>query len=169
MRDGDKLVVMGRVAAPFGVKGWVKIQPFTEYVDSLLDYDVWWLGRNGQFKEVELLEAQPHNKTLVARLEGVEDRDQAAALQGQEVAVPRAELPETDADEYYWNDLIGLQVKNLQGDDLGVVDHLMETGANDVLVVVKGERERLIPFVSQVVKTVDLGAGRIEVDWDKDF
>lgn len=168
MRDGDKLIVMGRVAAPFGIKGWVKIQTFTEHTDSLQDYGVWWLGRNGQFREVAPLEVKSHGKTLVAQFAGITEREQAALLQGQEVAIPRSELPEAGEDEYYWNDLIGLQVTNLQGDSLGTVDHLLETSANDVMVL-KSDRERLVPFVGQVVRKVDLAAGLIEVDWDKDF
>lgn len=159
---------MGRIAAPFGVRGWVKIQPFTEEIDGLLDFPVWHLGRGADWREVKVLEADVHSKSLVARLQGCDDRDAAAALKGLEVAVPRDELPETGEDEYYWADLIGLEVVNTQGENLGKVADLLETGANDVLVV-EGERERLIPFIAQVILEVDLKAGRISVDWGADY
>lgn len=162
------LVVMGRIAAPFGVRGWVKVQPFTEEFDSLLDYPVWHLGRATQWREVAVLEADVHSKSLVARLDGCDDRDDAAALKGMEIAVPREALPKAGEDEYYWSDLIGLEVENAQGEVLGKVSEVLETGANDVLVV-EGERERLIPFVAHTILKVDLAAGRINVDWGADY
>ena len=116
-----------------------------------------------------MAEGSRHGKGVVARLVGCDDRDQAQSLMGYEIGVYRDQLPETEPGEYYWNDLKGLKVVTLQGESLGIVDHLIETGANDVLVV-KGERERLIPFVQdQVVTKVDLDNGEIQVDWDKDF
>jgi 16S rRNA processing protein RimM len=159
---------MGRVAAPFGVKGWVKIQVFTEALDSLLEYPAWWVGHDGHWRELRVEEAEVHVRTLVARLAGCDDRDAAAALTGAQVAVPRGELPEPEPGEYYWSDLQGLRVANLQGEELGTVSHLFETGANDVLVV-KGERERLIPFVDTYVVKVDLARGELVVDWEADF
>ncbi|HUW50053.1 MAG TPA: ribosome maturation factor RimM [Sulfuricella sp.] len=159
---------MGRIAAPFGIRGWVKIQSFTEEFDGLLDYPVWHLGRGEQWRKVAVLESEVHSKGLVVRLEGCNDRDAAAALKGLEIAVPREALPETGEDEYYWSDLIGLEVVNVQGEVLGKVSELLETGANDVLVV-KGEREHLLPFIAQVILKVDLKAGRINVDWGADY
>jgi 16S rRNA processing protein RimM len=163
-----KWVVMGRIAAPFGVLGWVKVQPFTEEIDGLLNFPVWNIGRGEQWREVKVLDSEVHHKTLVARLDGCNDRDAAAALKGLEVAVPRAALPEAPENEYYWSDLIGLEVVNVQGEVLGKVTELLETGANDVLVV-EGERERLLPFTAQVILKVDLAAGRISVDWGADY
>ena len=159
---------MGRIAAPFGIRGWVKIQSFTEEFDGLLDYPVWHLGRGEQWREVAVLEAEVHSKGLVVRLNGCNDRDAAAALKGMEVAVPREALPETDENEYYWADLIGLEVVNAQGETLGKISEVLETGANDVLVVA-GERERLIPFIKQVVLKVDPAAGRVSVEWGADY
>jgi 16S rRNA processing protein RimM len=159
---------MGRVAAPFGVKGWVRIQVFTEALDSLLDYPAWWVGRDADWRERQVEEAELHGRTLVARLAGCEDRDAAAALTGAQIAVTRGELPEPQPGEYYWSDLQGLRVANLEGQELGTVSHLLETGANDVLVV-KGDRERLIPFVDAYVVKVDLGRGELVVDWGADF
>jgi 16S rRNA processing protein RimM len=162
------MVVMARVAGPFGVKGWVKLQVFTERVDGLLDYPVWWIGQDGGWEPVEVEQGAAHGAALVARLKGIDDREQAAVLRGRDVAVPRAELPPNEEGEYYWTDLEGLRVGNLQGEALGVVTGLLETGASQVLVV-QSERERLIPFVSAVVKSVDLARGELVVDWGADF
>ncbi len=163
------LVVMGHVSGPFGVRGWVRIHAYTEASDSLFGYPIWWLGRDGNWKACRLLEGEAHSKGLAARLEGVSDRDAALALKGCEVAVPRSEMPEAEPDAYYWNDLVGLRVVNLQGETLGTVDSLFETGANDVMRVVAGEKERLIPFVGHYVRDVDLKAGEIRVDWGADY
>jgi 16S rRNA processing protein RimM len=162
-------VVMGRVAAPYAVQGWIKIQPYTEYLDSLLDYGAWWLGheegRRAGWREYRVLEGKVHGQTLLARLEGVDDRNASEALKGLDVAVDRAEFPETDENEYYWDDLIGLDVVNVQGVVLGQVAGLLETGAHDVLRVT-GERERLIPFVDAYVREVDMKGRRILVEWE---
>lgn len=160
---------MGRIAAPYAVRGWVKLQTFTEYLDSLLDYPVWYLGKAGKWRAFEVQEAKVHGSHLVAQLDGVTDRNAAEALQGHEVAVPREELPPAEEDEYYWDDLIGLEVVNTAGEILGKVDTLLETGAHDILKVVDGEQGRLIPFTDPIVREVDAEAGRIVVDWGKDW
>lgn len=160
---------MGRIAAPYAVRGWVKVQVFTEYLDSLLDYPVWHLGKAGRWHEYEVLEARVHSQHLIARLAGVDDRNAAEALQGHEVAVTRAERPPAEEGEYYWDDLIGLTVVNLAGETLGVVAGLLETGAHDIMKVVAGEQERLIPFTGPIVQAVDKEAGRIVVDWGTDW
>jgi 16S rRNA processing protein RimM len=162
------MVIMGRIVAPYGIYGWLKIQPDTEMLDGLLDYPDWWLGREGQWQKYEVETARVHSNTLLVKLKGVADRDAAFALKGRQVAVPREQLPEPEENAYYWSDLIGLQVKNLQDFDLGKVAELFETGANDVMVV-KGERERLLPFIAQVVLDVNLDAGTMLVDWDAEF
>lgn len=159
---------MGRIVAPYGIYGWLKIQPDTEALDGLLDYPIWWLGRDNQWQQYEVEVAKIHSDTLLVKLKGVAYRDMAFALKSKQVAVPREQLPEPDENEYYWSDLIGLQVTNLQGIDLGRIAEVFETGANDVLVA-KGERERLIPFIDQVVLEVDLGARTMQVDWDAEF
>jgi len=165
----DRLLVMGQVGGPWGVRGWVKVTPFTETQDALLDYPVWQLHLGTDWRPVRLIDGKPHGKGLVVLLEGCADRDAAALLNQAEVAVWRSELPEPDADEYYWSDLIGLRVETLDGQVLGVVDHLIETGANDVLVI-RGEREHLVPFLpDRVIKSVDTAAGLIRVDWSTDY
>ena len=159
---------MGRILAPFGIKGWVKVQPNTAAIRNLLDYRTWWVGSEGGWREIAVAEAKVQGDTVVARLAGCEDRDAAAALRGKTVAVPRAALPAARSGEYYWADLIGLAVVNAGSQQLGSVVGLLQTGANDVLVV-QGERERLIPFIADVIRNVDLASGVIQVEWGADY
>lgn len=162
------MVVMGRIVAPYGVQGWVKIQPFTQTLDGLFDYEHWWIAGPSGWREAEIDEARIHGKVLVAKFVGCDGRDAAFALKGQEIAVSRDDMPAPDEDEYYWSDLIGLRVSNLQQVDLGEVKDVFATGANDVLVV-QGQRERLIPFTEQIVQNVNLATRYMLVDWDADF
>jgi 16S rRNA processing protein RimM len=159
---------MGRIVAPYGVRGWVKAAPQTESPDGLLSYRTWWLATGSEWQSYRLLEGRVHGGGLVARLAGIEDRDQAALLRGARIAVPRSELPPPGAGEYYWADLIGMRVVNREGAALGQVAEVFETGANDVLVV-RGERERLIPFVAPVVVDVDMAARLLTLDWGVDY
>lgn len=164
-------VVMGRVAAPYAVKGWLKIQPFTEYVDSLLDYPHWQIGRDASWRRMAVLEAKVHGRFLLVQLDGVADRTAAEAVVGMEIAVDRADLPEPGVDEYYWDQLIGLEVVGHEGVILGRVERILETGGHDLLCV-KGHadgRERLIPFVAPIVREVIPTTGHIEVDWAVDY
>lgn len=165
----DTPLVMGRISGPWGVKGWVKLKSFTSQPADLLGYQPWYLDSGGNWEATEVLEGRPHGKGLVARLTGCDGRDAAECLTGTDIGIYRHQLPPAEHNEYYWNDLVGVQVVTLAGKTLGTVDHLLETGANDVLVV-SGDRERLIPFIQgQVIASVDLDAGVITVDWDPDF
>ncbi len=164
-------VVMGRIAAPYAIKGWVKVQPFTEYVDSLLDYPHWQIGRGADWREMQVVEAKVHGRFLLVQLDGVSDRNAAEAAVGLEIAVSRDELPIPKADEYYWDQLIGLEVVGLAGAVLGRVERILETGGHDLLCV-KGHadgRERLIPFVAPIVREVKLAERQIEVEWGEDY
>ncbi len=163
------MVVMGKVVAAHGIRGWVKIQTYTEYLDSLFDYDIWYVGSESNWRPSAVEEAEVHGKVLVAKLEGIADRTAAEKLRGQLIAVPRDELPAQDDDEYYWSDLIGMAVENLSGEAFGTVDSLLETGANDVLVVKGGSGEILIPFIASVIQQVDLENRKIRVDWQADY
>lgn len=166
---GDFLNV-GQVSGVFGVKGWVKVYSFTEPRENILRYSPWFLQKNNQIHEFKLLTGRRQGGLVVAELKDVTDRDSAAALMGSEILIRREQLPKAGADEYYWADLIGLDVQNQDGCKLGKVDHLLETGANDVLVVVDGEVERLIPFLQQTtVLKIDLDEKLMIVDWDPDF
>lgn len=174
MPPGNILKV-GRILAAFGIKGWVKIHSDTAPRENLLDYAPWHLWRNGQWQEVEVAEAQVHSKGVVVRLRGVEDRNAAEALAGIDIGVPAESLPALPEGEFYWRDLIGLAVVNTEGILFGVVGELLETGANDVLVVKPCEGsvdqvQRLVPWVQgEVVQRVDMAAQRITVDWGVDY
>ncbi|NLO80444.1 MAG: ribosome maturation factor RimM [Xanthomonadaceae bacterium] len=166
----EQLVVVGSVVGLFGVRGWVRVISHTQPRENLLKYRNWRLGRDGKWQPTTLEAGHPHGKGLVLKLKGYDDRDQARVLIGQDIAVPRSELPPLPEGEYYWVDLVGLRVETTDGHALGRVDHLLETGANDVLVVRGEDKGRLIPFVQeQFVKEIDLDAGLIRVDWDPEF
>lgn len=175
--NSSNLVNVGRITAVYGIKGWVKVHSYTEPQDNLFSYHPWWIKTPHGVKQIEIDEARPHGDAYVAHIKGVDDRDLAASYTACDIAVERALLPELDEGEYYWHQLEGLAVyTNVGGEQrLGVVSKMMETGANDVLVV-QGDgqsidqRERLIPYVpGQFVVSVDLQAGRILVDWDPEF
>lgn len=170
------MVVLGRIVAPYGVRGWVKVHPLGDDPDSWCSMRTWWLGRDGEGEDWHSYSVESfrrHGAAWIAKLVGVDDRNGAEQLDGRFIAVQREALPQTRQDEYYWTDLIGLAVLNEQGEALGKVDSLIETGAHQVLVVRGGDegdpKERLLPFVSQVVKDVDVAAGRIRVEWGTDW
>jgi 16S rRNA processing protein RimM len=182
------MVVMGRIVAPYGVFGWLKVVPDTEAFDGLFDYETWWLGKGDDWREMVVETAKVHNDVIVVKLKGIDDRDAALACKGKQIAVPRDQLPEADENEYYWSDLIGLRVKNKQDVDFGLIVDVFETGANDVIVVKQDDikeaatdkaaakeavkeksQERLLPFTADVVLEVDIKAKTMLVDWDADF
>ena len=161
-------ILLGRVVGVFGVAGWVKVESFTEPRDNILRYRPWTVVHGGVETEVAKPQGRLQGKGLVAKLPQADDRDQAAALHGAEIFGDRAQLPKAGDNEIYWADLEGLEVVLEDGTSLGTVSHLFPTGANDVIVV-RGAKERLIPYVDGVVKQVDLGAKRVTVDWDPEF
>jgi 16S rRNA processing protein RimM len=165
----ERRVIVGKISGVFGVKGWVKIRSFTDPQENIFAYAPWRLDGMSPARELRVLDGRFHGSGLVAQLDGYTDREQAATLVSQEISVPRDCLPEPAEGEYYQADLIGLRVVNVDGTEFGHVDQIMETGANDVLVVL-GDRERLIPFtLGQAVREVNLAEKRILVDWDADF
>lgn len=166
----QKMILLGKVHGAFGVRGELKLESFTEPKSAILRYQPWVLRvANGVERQLDGARGRETNKGLVATFPDIVDRDAAEALRGAEVWAPRSALPPPQAGEYYWIDLEGLRVVNLEGADFGIVSHLFSTGANDVLVA-HGERERMIPFlVPDYIISVDFDAGRITVDWDADF
>jgi len=161
-------VVLGRVSGLYGVKGWVRVHSYTEPRDAILAYANWTMLRGGSRLPVRLAEGKRHGKSIVARLAGVDDRDEAAAYVGDDIGVARECLPEPAVGQYYWADLEGLEVVHIDGRLLGRVAYLLATGAHDVLVV-RGNQEVLIPYVwEDVIQDVDLAAGVIKVDWEWD-
>lgn len=167
-------VVVGKVSGVYGVKGWVKIFSHTQPRENILEYNPWWLKLGGTWQRFSVADGKQHGKGVIARFEDIIDRDQALALRNADIAISREQLDALAEGEYYWSDLIGLAVVNLEGIALGRIDSLFETGANDVIVVkgdgASGDEERLIPFVQpDVVKNVDLAAGVMTVDWGEDY
>lgn len=162
-----RLVTLGKVAGVHGIQGWVKIHSLTEPREAIFEYQPWLLGDS--LREVRLKQGKRHGNRLIALLKDTESREQAQALVNQPIAVFRDQFPDLPRGEFYWADLLGLTVRLADGTELGTIDNMLATGANDVMVV-RGERERLIPFVpGQYVKDVDLAAGVVTVDWDPDF
>ncbi|MFY8134857.1 MAG: ribosome maturation factor RimM [Aquimonas sp.] len=160
---------MGRVVGVFGVRGWLKIESYSEPRDRLFSYRPWLIGRAGVLREVVPAELREQGKGVVVRLPGCDTVEQAQSLLGEDIWVPRACLPAPAAGEYYWVDLEGLCVVTSQGVQLGRISHMIATGANDVMVV-RGDRERLLPFTpGHAVMSVDIEAGRVVVDWDPEF
>ncbi len=167
--DKAAMITLGKIIGVFGLQGWVKVYSYTAQQDDILRHKHWYLRQDNSWSETKVLAGKRHGKGLVAQLEQVADRDAALALNGVVIAVPRTDLPELSADEYYWADLIGLSVVTVENQSLGQIDYLFETGANDVMVV-RGERERWLPWImGDVVKSVDIAKGVITVDWDADF
>jgi 16S rRNA processing protein RimM len=164
-----RAVALGRIGAPHGVRGWLRVQSWTRPPAAILEFERWLVGPLDVPVAYDIADASQTAKALLVRLAGVGDRDQAAALRHATIAVARGELAELEAGEWYWADLEGLAVETPAGESLGRVAHLMETGANDVLVV-RGERERLIPWETErVIRAVEPEQGRIVVDWDPAF
>lgn len=173
------LVLVGHVSGAYGIKGWVKIRPYSQEADALLGARTWWLGaspRQPEMRDVQVMQSRLHVDEVVAQLMGVADRDAAEALKGATVHIRRSHFPALDDNEFYWVDLIGLNVENLHGEALGKVSELMDNGAHPIMVVQAEEvsadgkpRQWLIPFVEHFVPTVDVAARRIVVDWEKDF
>ncbi len=164
------MIVLGRVTAPLGVRGWVRIHPLGDDPAEWQKMRRWWLGVEPQWRCYEVEQFELRGRSVAVRFAGVEDRNAAEGLRGLYVAVPQEELPASAAGEYYWADLLGLEVTNLAGDRLGKVTELISTGAHDVLCLSDEEGcRRLLPFVEPVIREVDLDARRIRVEWERDW
>ncbi|MFP5507512.1 MAG: ribosome maturation factor RimM [Gammaproteobacteria bacterium] len=162
-------VVIGRISGLYGVRGWLRVFSYTEPRENIVDYSPWLIQIDGLWQPVEVEDGRAQGKGVVVKLSGCDERDTATRYLGLDIAVRREQLGALAPDEYYWTDLEGLRVVTCEGVELGRVDHLFATGANDV-VVVRGDRERLIPFVQgDVIRDIDLQDGVMEVDWDPDF
>ncbi len=162
-------IELGRISGIFGLKGWVKVFSHTRPMEHILDYSPWLLSRNQTSKAYSLIKGKRQGKTVIACLENIDTPEAATLLSGMRILIKHEQLPQPAENEYYWRDLVGLSVQTISGVVLGTVQSLIETGSNDVLVV-QGDRERLIPFIQdQVIKHIDLHAGTAVVDWDPEF
>ncbi len=168
--SASELIHVGEITGVFGIKGWVKVYSLTEPRENILNYSPWILKKGSETKQVKLTNGKRQGKSVVASIRGIADRNEAESFCGWEILIEKDQLPVTEDGVYYWADLVGLQVQTEQGENLGVVDYLIETGANDVLVVKDDKNERLIPFINeQVIKQIDLNDKLMVVDWDPDF
>lgn len=170
MSDNERRILLGRIVGAFGIRGQIKIESWTEPRDAIFRYQPWILrDASGNEREFSGARGKESGKHLVATFPDVTDRDVVEAMRGTDIYVPRSALPPPSPGEFYWVDLEGFRVVNVDGQDYGTVSHLFSTGANDVLMV-RGDRERLVPFVEpDFVKSIDFDAGLITVDWDPDF
>ncbi|MBL8428322.1 MAG: ribosome maturation factor RimM [Dechloromonas sp.] len=167
----SEIVVLGRLADPYGIQGWLWLHPFGDDPLAWADMPVWWIAREGEpWRERRLKSLRAHSNGVVVLLDGVADRTTAESMKGVLVGAPREALPAPDKDEFYWADLIGLDVVNTADERIGKVVGLIETGANAVLRVRGDDKaERLLPFVSAVVLAVEKEAGQIRVEWGSDW
>lgn len=169
-------MLVGYVSGAYGINGWVRVKPYSADADALLNAKTWWLDKP-DLHDVDMRQAKIHSGDVVAQLMGVVGRDAAEALKGAAVHIPRSHFPSLSDDEFYWVDLIGLAVENLQGESLGLVQDMMDNGAHPILRVAvanvlgaeKASPEMLIPFVDRFIKSVDQAAKKITVDWESDY
>jgi 16S rRNA processing protein RimM len=165
----DDLVLVAHVSGPFGIAGWIRIRTYSPEASALLSAKTWWLDKPA-LHDVEVLQVRAQGEDLVAHLMGIEGREAAESLQGATIQIRRAHFPALDENEFYWVDLIGHEVKNLQGEVLGDVVGLMDNGAHPILRVAQpAAQELLIPFVDRFVTTVDQAGKKITVDWERDY
>lgn len=168
----DEMISLGRISAAYGIKGWIKVYSYTDPIDNITSYHPWFLKRRDVWEQIEVLHSRRQGKGIIAQLANCETRDDVDGYLGAEIAVPASALAKLDDGEYYWNQLQGLAVINTDRQRFGVVHTLLETGANDVIVVHADAesidaQERLIPYLmDQVIKSIDLEAGEIIIDWD---
>jgi 16S rRNA processing protein RimM len=167
--DIQDQVIVGKISGIYGVSGWVRIISYTRPVTNIFLYSPWLIGQGEQQRSIELVEGRVQGKGLVAHLRDMDDRDLARSYIGKQIAIYRRQMPELPSGEYYWRDLINLDVLNLDGVKLGKVTEILETGANDVLVI-HGERRHLVPLMmGRYVTDIDTSIGRITVDWDPEY
>ncbi len=168
--DSDRLLEIGEIKAAYGIKGWVKIFSHTRPVEQIFTYSIWHVGNSGNWQKMELQDSQQRsNHGLVAKLKNINDRDAAVSLAGNKIAIDKIVLAALEDGEYYWSQLIGLEVINLKSEKLGRIVEILETGANDVLVVKNEQTERLIPYAESIVHQVRMDSGQMLVDWETDY
>lgn len=165
----ESYVVVGQLGKPHALLGWIKVNSFTQPIDNLLDYKPWFYQKNNQWLPLPVDKAQLQGNSIVAHVQGYDNPETARALTGIEIAVTRSQLPPLENDEYFWCDLIGLEVVTLAGVKLGKVTRLFSSGASDILVI-EGQKEHLIPYIKgHFVSSVDIASQTIVVDWDPEF
>ncbi|WP_423062810.1 ribosome maturation factor RimM [Candidiatus Paracoxiella cheracis] len=165
----NNTVIMGRFGSAYGVRGWLKVISFTDPIDNLLDHKIWQIEHKRLWQPITIQDGKRHGEFLVVKIEGCDDRDKAREYTNDLIAVSRDELIPLKQGEYYWTDLIGLRVINEKDIDLGKIDHLIETGSNDVMIIKDAHKERWLPYIDDVVKSIDLEKKEMRVEWDEEF
>lgn len=173
MSRASETVIIGKIGAPYGVKGWVKINSYTDEKAGIFNYVPWIIGAGQNF---QVAQWRTHNNALVAKLKGIDDRDDAERIKNLDIAIESSQLPQLSDDEFYWRDLMGMQVVTEKGYSLGIIKEIFATGANDVMLIKAntndafGQKERMLPILfDQVVKQIDQPSATITVDWDPGF
>ena len=164
----EKKLLVGKINGFFGVQGWVKIFSYTEPRKNILEYQPWYFIDDGAYKAIEMTTGREQSKTIVAHVKGIDNKDQAGQLIGKSLYIDKDQLPQLDDNEHYWHELVGFRVINKDGIDLGVVDYLVDTGSNNVLVI-KGNKEHWIPYIEPYLVSIDKQNRVINVDWDENF
>lgn len=159
-------IIIGRLSSAYGIKGWLHLTSFATPPENIFTYQHWSLRKKSGTTPITLEAHKSHGKSFVIKIKGCDDRTAAEALKGLEIEIPKAALPKPEDGSYYWSDLIGLQVVNLTGQSLGIVDHLFDTGANDVIVTTLNKKQHMIPYIDQVIHSIDLEKAQITVDWE---
>ena len=169
-RAAKDTITLGRINGVYGVRGWVRIHSYCRPIENILSYDLWSVGDDeAGWQSIRVVDGRRHGKGLVVQLDGIENREQALGLQHKSIVISRRQLPSPGKNEYYWVDLVGMQVVSISAGELGKVSELIATGANDVLVV-EGDERHLVPWLyGSIVREVDVDKGRITVDWDGEF
>ena len=167
MQEESNHILVGQVTGIYGVKGWLKIESYTRPPENIFSYSPWYIKKDRDWQEINLQDGKNHGKGLIVALENINDRDVAREFIGSDISILRSQLPELGPGEYYWNDLLGMQVIDQRGNILGHLQQILETGANDVLVVA-GENRHLIPLIwGKYVLDVDQDKRNIRVDWEE--
>lgn len=165
-KSTDEYITVGKVGAPYGIKGYLKIHSFTEWVGTIFEYTPWYLKNENGWQSIKVTDGREHGKGIIAKFEGLNTPESARALTGKIIGIKRSQLPQLQKDEYYWSDLEGLTVINQDGKVLGKIIYILETGSNDVLVI-KDEKEHAIPYLpGSVVLSVDLVKREMHVNWE---
>lgn len=167
--DKHRFIIVGQLGKTYGVSGWIKVNSFTNPIDNLLDYEPWFYQQKGQWQELAVDGVEFQGNSIVAHIDGYDTPETARALTGIEIAVKRSQLPALAKDEFFWCDLVGINVVTTNGIELGTVSRLFYTGANDILVI-QGKKEYLIPYIKDhFVLKVDIAKQTMIVDWDPEF
>ena len=165
--EDDKKIYLGKITGVHGIKGWLKIQSYSSPPENILNYPSWIINNKGEEDFYSIEQGRKQNNKIVVKLEKIDDRNTAESLINSKIQILRSDLPKLSNENYYWSDLVGLSVLNSEETVIGKIESLIETGANDVMVIITLKDERiLIPFVMhEIIKEVNVELNYIKIDW----